>query len=284
MRSFPAAIAARAKDWVARAAILPFSRDVYELASHFDKGGAVTFMNFGYTPSAPAESELALAPEDEANRYSIQLYHHLVSTVGEAALAGRDILEVGCGRGGGADYIARQLSPRSVAGVDRTRGSIKFCRAKYRQANLTFSEGDAQALPFPAQTFDIVFNVESSHCYPSMSAFLAEVHRVLRPGGQFLFADSRRTSKIEALKDAFRAAGFRIAASRDITGNVVAAMDREEARKRALFEKLVPRSRLVPRRVRERAEDWAGMKAGESYRKLASRQKTYLSLTLEKTG
>jgi fatty-acid O-methyltransferase len=43
--------------------------------------------------------------------------------------------------------------------------------------------GDAENLPFPQVSFDAVINVESAHCYGSIERFLAEVHRVLRPGG-----------------------------------------------------------------------------------------------------
>ncbi|QDU31359.1 Phthiotriol/phenolphthiotriol dimycocerosates methyltransferase [Anatilimnocola aggregata] len=54
---------------------------------------------------------------------------------------------------------------------------------------LSFVVGDAENLPFEDDTFDAVVNVESSHCYRSDPAFLAQVRRVLRTGGHVLFAD-----------------------------------------------------------------------------------------------
>ena len=51
------------------------------------------------------------------------------------------------------------------------------------------TSGDAESLPFGDEMFDAVVNVESSHCYGSTPAFLAQVKRVLRCGGHFLFAD-----------------------------------------------------------------------------------------------
>jgi len=56
------------------------------------------FMNYGYTSLREGEPTLALQPDDEPNRYSIQLYHHVASAV---PLAGLDVLEVGSGRGAG---------------------------------------------------------------------------------------------------------------------------------------------------------------------------------------
>lgn len=63
-----------------------------------------TFMNYGYL--ATGDGPLALEHADEPDRYCIQLYHHTVST---AELAGRDVLEIGSGRGGGASYLHRYL-------------------------------------------------------------------------------------------------------------------------------------------------------------------------------
>ena len=63
---------------------------------------------------------------------------------------------------------------------------------------LAFEVGDAERMPFPDASFDAVVNVESSHCYPSMPAFLSEVRRVLRPGGHFLYADLRPRTDLPA--------------------------------------------------------------------------------------
>lgn len=47
-------------------------------------------------------------------------------------------------------------------------------------------QGDAESLPFPEQPFDAVINIDSAYHYPHHPRFLAEVARVLRPGGHFL--------------------------------------------------------------------------------------------------
>ena len=83
-------------------------------------------------------------------------------------------------------------------------------------AGLAFVCGDAQSMPFPA-SFDAVVNIESSHCYESMDAFLAEVCRVLRPGGQFFFADLRSVDGVETLREQFDACGLTLEKETDIT-------------------------------------------------------------------
>ena len=60
--------------------------------------------------------------------------------------------------------------------------------------------GDAENLPFEDNSFDAIINVESSHCYGNVEQFLREVHRVLRPGGDFLFVDLRGAQKLVELQ------------------------------------------------------------------------------------
>ena len=86
-----------------------------------------------------------------------------------------------------------------MTGVDFSQKAVQFCRDHHQLEGLTFVPGDAEALPFADESFDAVINVESSHCYRSMPAFLGQVQRVLRPGGYFLFADLRTASDSERL-------------------------------------------------------------------------------------
>ena len=138
---------------------------------------------------------LPLAPAEEPSRWAIQLYHRVATQVD---LSGKQVLEVGCGHGGGASYVMRTLGPKSYTGLDLNPAGIAFCRKRHNLPGLDFVQGDAQSLPFPDQSFGAVINIESSNHYTQLSRFLAEVARVLRPGGHFLYADSQPPDGIAA--------------------------------------------------------------------------------------
>jgi ubiquinone/menaquinone biosynthesis C-methylase UbiE len=196
-----------------------------------------TFMNYGYRPPH-GTSPLALAPEDEPDRSCIQLYHLVTEAVD---LTGREVLEVGSGRGGGASFVARYLRPRRMVGVDLSPKAVALCRARHAVPELSFEVGDAEHLGFAAASFDAVVNIESSHCYGNLGAFLGEVRRVLRPEGHFLYADFRRRAELDTWRAELLAAGLRLVVERDITPGVVAALDSDDESKRRLIESHVDR-------------------------------------------
>src|SRR5262249_39999190 len=138
------------------------------------------FFNFGYEEDPPMG--LPLAESDEPNRLSIQHYHHTASQID---LSGKDVLEVSCGHGGGASYLVRTFHPASYTGLDFNDPGIAFCKKTHNLPGLRFVHGDAENLPFPDESFDVVINVEASHIYNDFRRFLGQVTRVLRPGGHF---------------------------------------------------------------------------------------------------
>jgi SAM-dependent methyltransferase len=196
-----------------------------------------TFMNYGFVPPA-GMPPVALRPEDEADRACAQLYARVV---GGHALAGRDVLEIGSGRGGGAAFVARTFAPRRVLGVDISERAVAFCRARHVVAGLEFAQGDAERLALPSDAFDVVLNVESSHCYGDYGAFLSEVRRVLRPGGHLLHADFRPAAEVEGWRAALARSGLTLVADDDLTPGVVAALEAEDAPKRALIDTVIDR-------------------------------------------
>ena len=127
--------------------------------------------------------------------------------------------------------VAVDLSPRAVA----------LCRRRFAHPRLSFEVGDAERLPFEGATFDVVLNVESSHCYGRFDAFLGEVRRVLRPGGHFLYADFRPREELDGWRASLVAAGFAIRAEHDVRPGVVAALDADDDEKRHLIARLIDR-------------------------------------------
>ena len=90
------------------------------------------------------------------------------------------ILEIGCGPGALAGALRRWYPNAEIIAVDRDTEFIRF--AKEHEPGICFVEGDATALPFEDDTFDVtISNTVSEHVEPSK--FYGEQHRVLKPGG-----------------------------------------------------------------------------------------------------
>jgi fatty-acid O-methyltransferase len=202
--------------------------------SHMNRhfGDDVLFINWGYEEDPPMAVPLDAA--DEPNRQPIQLYHCTATQAG--GLAGKRVLEVGCGRGGGASYLTRALEPTAYVGLDLSAAAIEFCRRRHQVAGLEFVQGDAEDLPFPDASFDAVINIESSHFYPHFDQFLKEVTRVLRPGGVFLYADVRHWFQCDQWDAALNGSGMRVRSSRDIRAEVLRGMESN-----SLWDKMVPK-------------------------------------------
>jgi SAM-dependent methyltransferase len=186
-------------------------------------------MNYGWAPDPADEAPLlTLATDDEPDRTCIQLYHHVAS---QRPIEGKRVLEVGSGRGGGASYVHRYLKPATTLGVDRSAAAVRLANQRMRTDGLSYAVGDAEALPFPHASFDVVLNVESCHCYGSVPAFLAEVKRVLAPGGYLLLADLRLAERVPQLDAEIAASGFVVESRDDITAGVVRGLRQDSPRR-----------------------------------------------------
>lgn len=194
-------------------------------------------MNFGFADLHPRSSPVHLEPEDEFHRYPLQLYHHLAHRID---WVNADVLEVSCGRGGGASYIMRYFKPATCLGVDFASRSVEFCRRQYRTPGLTFEHGNAEDLRFADDSFDIVLNVEASLYYPDIDRFFRHVKRILRPGGHFLYADLRFEHEEAAWLEKVHSIGLEVIHAEDITGNVLRALELDRERRIRLVQDYVP--------------------------------------------
>ncbi|MDV3126110.1 methyltransferase domain-containing protein [Mycobacterium sp. 21AC1] len=210
-------------------------RFIYRYAARRLDGEDVVFLNYGYEEE-PAMG-VPLSASDEPNRYPIQLYH---STVNQVELEGKQVLEVGCGHGGGAAYLMQALRPASYTGMDLNPDGIDYCRKRHKVDGLDFRQGDAQDLPFADESFDAVVNIESSHLYPRFPQFLTEVARVLRPGGHFLYADARSSYDIPGWDEALAAAPLQMISERDINTEVRRGMEKTLERWQYVIDRVTP--------------------------------------------
>ena len=243
-----------------------FWRWWYDTLAQRDSNGELLFMNYGF---ADGRDGIELDQADEPFRYPIQLYHHVVQPL---TLEGKDVLEVGCGRGGGAAFLARYHGPKTLIGVDLSPDAIAWCRRHHVLEGVEFLEGQAEALPCADSAVDVVVNVESSHCYRSMSGFLTEVARVLRPGGHLAFCDLRTEKGWEGLLPLFESVGLKIFQQECINQPVVQALDLVFENRGQQIEKRVPRF------WRRLFRDFAGGKESVMYNMLRDGRLRYFKL------
>ncbi len=227
-----------------------------------------TFMNYGYQPTGDDSPRLELSDADEPDRYSIQLYHRVATAAGP--LGGKDVLEVGSGRGGGASYVHRYLKPRKVVGADFSRAAVQLAGKRLGGGGLTYVEGDAEDLPFEPDSFDVVLNVESSHCYPSRPRFFAEVRRVLRPGGALSLVDMFLDDELAAMPGQLEGAGLVIESIDNISSGVVEGLRLDGPHREAMIAKNAPKS-LAPV-----VKSFAGTEGSDVYNSLRSGRLKYV--------
>ena len=216
-------------DVAAKARHREFYNDVTRRLGQSGVGDASFFLNYGYISLGNGVEAQNEVPENVFNPSSVRLAFELI---GDTDLQGRRVLDVGCGRGGTVALLSEQFGAEA-SGVDLAPEAVAFCRKTHRRA-LRFEVGDAEHLPFDEASFDVVTNIESSHTYPNLRSFFAEVRRVLISGGRFLYTDLlpvQRWMEVRALLSV----GFRITTERDITPNVLRSCDSVAATRAQAF-------------------------------------------------
>ncbi|MCT7659168.1 class I SAM-dependent methyltransferase [Mycobacterium deserti] len=102
--------------------------------------------------------------------------------------AHRDVLEAGCGEGYGADLIAEVA--RRVIGLDYDESTVAHVRARYPRVQMR--HGNLASLPLADGEVDVVVNFQVIEHLWDQGQFVAECHRVLRPGGVLLMSTPNR--------------------------------------------------------------------------------------------
>ena len=105
------------------------------------------------------------------------------------------VLDAGCGQGVGVQILLEQFGAGQVYGIDIDPRQVS--RARQRLANeskerVVLAVGSVERLPFPDEYFDAVFDFGMLHHVVKWQAGVAEIRRVLKPGGHFFFEEVTR--------------------------------------------------------------------------------------------
>jgi SAM-dependent methyltransferase len=151
--------------------------------------GANLARDVGITDASPA----SLARFD---RGYFGLYPYLAGYLRGPEMAGRSVLEIGLGYGTVAEFLAR--AGADYHGLDIAAGPVEM--ARHRLASVPGArpeqaqQGSALDLPFPDASFDRVVSIGCLHHTGDLGRAVAEVRRVLRPGGELLIMVYNRHS------------------------------------------------------------------------------------------
>ena len=136
---------------------------------------------------------------DDLDQYHFEKLHHLLRLVDFDGYRGRTVLEVGCGAG--VDLARFVKGGAHVTGVDLAPSAIELARANFAQQGLQgrFEVADGEHLPFPDNTFDLIYAHGVVQYTADPRQLVMECQRVLKPGGQAVFQVYNRVSWLNAL-------------------------------------------------------------------------------------
>ena len=142
----------------------------------------------------------------DLDQYHFEKLHHLPRLIDFAGYRGRRVLDVGCGAG--TDLIRFARGGATVTGVDVSASAIALARENFAQHGLEadLREADGERLPFPDETFDLVYAHGVVQYTPNDRALVEECRRVLRPGGEAVFQVYNRISWLNALSKLMKVA------------------------------------------------------------------------------
>jgi ubiquinone/menaquinone biosynthesis C-methylase UbiE len=138
--------------------------------------------------------------------HALGVHSHVLEQQGLASILAepreRDVLDVGCG-GGQAVLRLKQRYPHLwLTGVDLSETLVTRARRRAQGDNapVDFEVANAQALPFPDESFDVVYSFGSIKHWPDPLQGIAECWRVLKAGGELLLTDSTSDATLEQVK------------------------------------------------------------------------------------
>lgn len=132
-----------------------------------------------------------------AGDYLIYLFHLATYDFTLPHVAGRRVLDFGCGTGYGAHRVAATAA--SVVGIDVSPEATGYAAARYPAPNLEFRTVppvEVGPLPFADGSFDVVLSFQVIEHVPEPSAYLSEVRRVLAEDGLFIVATPDRRTRL----------------------------------------------------------------------------------------
>jgi ubiquinone/menaquinone biosynthesis C-methylase UbiE len=117
------------------------------------------------------------------------IQHTVLRLAAEQVARPGAILDVGCGTGKLLGLAQGRFPEARLVGVDAAIEMVRQAQASYPTGAIQFQQGMAEHLPFPDASFDLVFSTMTFHHWQDQGGGVAEIARVLTPGGRWLLAE-----------------------------------------------------------------------------------------------
>jgi ubiquinone/menaquinone biosynthesis C-methylase UbiE len=153
------------------------------------------------------------APTYDRHRLQRLVFEPMQQTLLDVATAQianpKAILDVGCGTGRLLRSAHDRFPNAALEGVDAAAGMVREAEALTPpHSGIHYRQATAESLPFPDRTFDLVFSTMTFHHWSDQEKGIAEIQRVLAPGGQWLLADFMPSGFMRLVRRIFRMRQF----------------------------------------------------------------------------
>ncbi len=196
----------------------------------------VPLYNHGYLP---LDNKNLIDYKDDlswSNQYN--LYVQLLSLINKDKINNKNILEIGCGLGHGANIIKNNFPVKSLTAIDINPNHILFARKNFK--NIDFNIGNAASLQYPDKSFDIIYLVETFHNYTFEDSFYTKIKKILKPDGYLLITDIFFKKDLEIVRNKFKDNNFKIISELDITQEVQNSCNKDRENLNPKFFREIP--------------------------------------------
>ena len=187
-----------------------------------------------------------------------------------------DILEIGCGFGHGAQLIYEEFNPNYLLSIDRARNAIHYAQNNLDSTQIDFKHESFSESIAPAESFDVIYTVESGGRFPKQESFEA-AYRLLKKNGVFLVANVNPTNEIEKKRKYAEQAGFRIYREKDVTQQVLSYLNSDKKARKfySAIDKMPFYKSFLWKLFMKQINEFARMPGSKAHALLGSREFYY---------